>query len=403
MPARLGVVALLLALCGFAATSSPGTGDYVTHGPVAGDNPAPAVMALLHGDLARFVHLQPVMGLTSILLRLPAAALAQAAGSGDGLAYRLGAFLCLLPLALAAAWLLRDRCEPRVPVAATVLAGALLIAGPLTLEAIASGHPEEPLAAALAAAAVFAAQRGAGTSAALLLALGISTKQWALVALVPALLTLPSGRVRLVVLTAALAAPLTLLLPLLDPGAFSRADRAVSGIHFANVISVWWLLGHGLGHGLHGTARALPAGLDRGRTLAVGLGAASLASLAVSRRKRGASAGRPLSALALLALLALLRASLDPAPQEYYYLGALAALAGWEVLEARRWPLAAVLFSLAVHGLFRLDSSLAAGEVNLLALGLSLAAVAYLWQCATAASPGGRGSTSAVPAPIHLA
>jgi hypothetical protein len=79
-----------------AALSTRSTGDYAPHAPVCGDNAGPGLQALAHGNLAGFVHLQPLMGLTSLLLRVPAVAL----GSSDLARYRFGSLACLLACAL---------------------------------------------------------------------------------------------------------------------------------------------------------------------------------------------------------------------------------------------------------------------------------------------------------------
>jgi hypothetical protein len=54
-------------------------GDYGSGLP---DDPAPTIAALVHGQLSAAAHDQPFMGLTSILLRLPFAAIATAVGGG---------------------------------------------------------------------------------------------------------------------------------------------------------------------------------------------------------------------------------------------------------------------------------------------------------------------------------
>src|ERR1700676_3142606 len=83
-------------LAALIAWSTPTSGDYWPGGQVLGDsNPAPAIEALAHGHLGAFVANQPVMGLVSLLLRLPAAAVAHAKPGHPLLEYRLGVVLCL--------------------------------------------------------------------------------------------------------------------------------------------------------------------------------------------------------------------------------------------------------------------------------------------------------------------
>src|SRR5438067_2043871 len=85
--------------------AAPTSGDYAIHSPVAGDNAGPAIDALIHGHLGSFIGHQPLMGLTSIVLRAPFAAAVTALGGTERLAYSLGAMACLLPLMLLAAWM----------------------------------------------------------------------------------------------------------------------------------------------------------------------------------------------------------------------------------------------------------------------------------------------------------
>ncbi len=60
------------------STASPGAATTRSRGQVNGDNAGPALNALAHGHLAAMVRSQPLMGLTSILLRAPMVALADA-------------------------------------------------------------------------------------------------------------------------------------------------------------------------------------------------------------------------------------------------------------------------------------------------------------------------------------
>src|SRR5947209_1457831 len=82
--AAFGTCALALG----ATLSVGGTGDYAVRGAVSGDNAGPALAALAHGDLAGFSQRQPLMGLTSLLLRLPFAAAGSALGAGQLTIYR---------------------------------------------------------------------------------------------------------------------------------------------------------------------------------------------------------------------------------------------------------------------------------------------------------------------------
>src|SRR5947209_3243457 len=182
-PPGWALVLLCVGLALVPALVTRTTGDYNLPAFMrsAGDNPAPAIVALSHFDLTRFATVQPLMGLTSLVLRAPVVAISAPLGAGWMLQYRLGTILCLLPLALLAVALGRRR--PALTVAAP--AALLLLAGPATLSALGSGHPEELLAAALATGAVLLAHRDRALSAGVCLGLAVATKQWAVIALVP--------------------------------------------------------------------------------------------------------------------------------------------------------------------------------------------------------------------------
>ncbi|MFL5821977.1 MAG: hypothetical protein ACJ764_00890, partial [Solirubrobacteraceae bacterium] len=101
----VGVGCVLLTLLGVLVFSIHNTGDYNVAAPVGGDNTGPGITALLHGSIAGYVSHQPVVGLTSIVLRFPFVAVASALGAGDLATYQVGALACLLPLAMFGAWL----------------------------------------------------------------------------------------------------------------------------------------------------------------------------------------------------------------------------------------------------------------------------------------------------------
>jgi hypothetical protein len=370
----LGAASVWLAL------ASAGTGDYVPGGAVAGDNAAPAINALIHGRLAALAHVQPFMGLASILLRAPLAAAANLLGGGDLFIYDAGALICLMPAALLAVWLMTGRGLPRDRRFAAAAAGGLLLFSPVALTAIQSGHPEETLASVLAAGAVLAATRQRRWPAAVLLGCAIGTKQWTVIAVLPVLVGLRAGRVPALLLAGALAAPLNGLLPLLDPGAFQQAAHVVEGTRTANAVSAWWPISSLLPR-VHGglqasTARALPLGLTRSAALELSLAVVLVAAAVVAVRRR-AQGGQ---ALALLALLAVLRCGLDPGNLYYYYMAVLVPLALLEVASLRRAPvvtaLTAAVLALTVGGAVPLAPPVLDGLVTICGLGLA----AYLWR-----------------------
>lgn len=336
-----------LALIGQASV----TGDYAAHGTVAGDNAGPAILALSHLHLAAAAQHQPLMGLTSLLLRAPVQRLAELVGASGTGAYRLGVIVCLLPTCLLAGWLIaRARGSHRQLLAAAVAALAML-AGPATRAAIALGHPEEILAATLATAAVIAARRERLTAASLLCGAAVATKPWAVLALPCVLLALPDRRWAGLWRSAAVGLPLLGALPVLNSAAFSRAAHAVGDTRSTNPLSLWWPLGGRFPVSTPTTVHLLPLGLDRSiaGTLAVVALAGAAAALLAARLGRRGSAVQP---LALLALLGVSRCLADPAPLQYYAVAAIVPIAAWEALEADRLPIVTALSWAGIAVLF---------------------------------------------------
>jgi hypothetical protein len=316
------------------------SGDYAAHSPVNGDNAGPAIDALVHGHLATMASQQPLMGLTSLILRAPFAALGGALGAGPGLVYGLGALACLLPLILLGGWMV-GRPVPLERRFGALIAAGIIVAGPATVEAVRVGHPEELLAAVLATAAVLAAVRGRPGWAWALLGMAVGTKQWALLAAPCVVLALPDRRIAVAVKAGAPALALSATLPLADPAAFTRAAASVGSVRFANPFGLWWPFGTRIaatGHSAFApTAHLLPFGLPRSQAAAVGL----VVVIAAFWLYRSRSAERKLTIdpLALLALLGLVRCVTDPDPLQYYFVALLIPLAVWETVVLGRLPL----------------------------------------------------------------
>jgi hypothetical protein len=222
---RIGLVVGGLGVATRVAVASPTSGDYSAAGPVAGDNAGPALDALVHGNLGGVIAHQPLMGLTSILWRAPISALSSWLGAGQLRSYQIAAVACMLPAVLLATWLITRRDVTPTARRAGVLFAAIVLAGPSTVDAIHLGHPEEVLAATLATGAVVAAMGNRRAAAAVLLGLAIGTKQWAVLAAIPVLLTLREGRVAVAAGAAALALVLGASLPLADPHVFATEAR----------------------------------------------------------------------------------------------------------------------------------------------------------------------------------
>ncbi len=345
---------------GVVASHAGHLGDYAL-GPRTGDDPAPVLEALIHGHLSHALGQQPVMGLSSILLRWPFAALATALGGGHELTYRLGVFACALVVGLV--WIATADAagaRGRSWLGAGAIS-ALALLNPFTLAAVWWGHPEELLGGALCVAAVLASLHDRPLVAGAALGLALGTKQWALLAVVPTLLACRSGRVRLVAVAAAVAAPLALAMPVADPVAFLRAARVIGSMHLVSTSSWWWLLSptHNVtvtdGGALATTAiHTLPLGLHRSGVSWLAPACAIPLGWAYWRRR---GTRDPAAALGLLALLMLLRSTLDPIWMLYYQVPFIIALVTWETLARRGLP---VISLVAIVGLWATTGQLAA-------------------------------------------
>jgi hypothetical protein len=371
-----------------------GMGDYQPAGQVSGDNPAPAIDALIHGHLTALVTQQPLMGLVSLVWRAPFSASAAWLGGGPHLAYQLGTLACLLPIFSAATWL-AARARSRGQWAAAAAAILLIACGPLTVAAVALGHPEEVLTCLLAAGAVILAGQARPVGAGVLLGLAVGTKQWAVVAVPCVLLALSSRRVVAAALATAVAAPLVGLLPLLNPGAFSRANQWVQGLHVANPLSLWWLVAGRYPGGGDASTHLLPLSLTRGAAAVLALALASAAILTYARRVLRRGALPQVDGLALLACLGLVRCVADPLPSTYYCVALVTPLALWEAGTRRRLPLLAALVSVAVDwipkavGAAASHGSAGLAVLNLLLLGAGVALGAHLARSAVHPRPEG--------------
>jgi hypothetical protein len=310
------------------------SGDYVSRGPVGGDNAAPILLALAHGHVSQAASLQPLMGLTSILWRLPFVVLADLLGGGERLVYALGALACLAPALGLVVWLAR-RAASFHQLMFAALAAAAIVAGPATSQALQLGHPEEILATVLAILAVITATKGRHGWAAVLLGLAITTKQWTVVAAPCVLLALPDRRFAVAVRVALVAGLAAIALPLADPAAFARAEAVVGGVRVSGLYSLWSSLELLVGKP---AIQTLPAGLTRSQASAVAL-LLALAVVWVYARRQASRRSHAIDALPLLALFGLLRCVCDPNPWSYYFVPLIIPLAIWEAGTLKRLPL----------------------------------------------------------------
>src|SRR5581483_5966344 len=168
-------------------------------------------------------------------------------GAGSLASYRLGAIPCLIAAGLLGVVLLRTfaPASRRGPASLVVV---LAVASPAATSAVELGHPEEVLCAALSVLAVVAAMRSRVVATAVLLGLALATKQWAVIAVPPAVLAFaPRHRWRVAAGAVGLAALLTLPQVLADPGGFaSVSQHAATATNDTFVQSWWFLVGHTL-------------------------------------------------------------------------------------------------------------------------------------------------------------
>ncbi|HEX6603196.1 MAG TPA: glycosyltransferase 87 family protein [Solirubrobacterales bacterium] len=300
----------------------------------------PAVHALAQGRVSDYLSAEALMGPVATLVQAPFVWLA--GGEGELVAYRYAAFPCVLAaglLGLYLAALARRRGSQRP---ARFLIAALCLVNPLTIEALRNGHPEEILTAVLAVAAVATASEGHRGRAAVLLGLAVACKQWAVIAILPTLMALPSGRLRAGMLAAGVAFVLTLPSVVADPGAFFGVHSTAAGTgRTVTPWSVWYPLAETVtevhevgGERLVAHVREAPSLVGSlAHPLIVLLALLVPLGLALWRRSWRLSGTE---AMALLSLLALLRCALDPVDNLYYHEPLLLSLLAWDALAGER-------------------------------------------------------------------
>jgi hypothetical protein len=341
------------ALSGWIALGISELGDYDS-------DAGPAIAALSHGHISAFLAEHPDMGPVSTLLRAPFAAL----GGSELAVYRLGSFACLLAVGLLGLYLARLAGRRGAGLATQTLLVALCLLNPLTFAALDAGHPEELLTGALAVAAVAVAAQGNRYRAALLLGLAIASKQWAVIAALPVLMalpaTLPAARLRAAALAAAIAVALTLPGAIANPDDFFETQRSLAvETQYVTPWSAWYPSSSATAFHLAEARTTIHPHyasdfVARASHPLIVLSALLLpAALAIRRRRLGISGA---DAMALLALLALLRCLLDPVDNLYYHAPLLLALVGWDALAANGLPLRSLTAAALLEMLSRWDS-----------------------------------------------
>jgi Glycosyltransferase family 87 len=287
---------------------------------------APSTNALLSGHVGSFFSLLPTDGAGgSVLLRAPFAFLGKELVGGQHAIFRLGALACVLATVAAAMPLVRTMRESGRPPLARIALIALFLLTPAVLDAIFFGHPEEGLGAALCLGSVLCAASGRSEFAGGLLGLAIINKPWGVLAILPALLAAPRGRLRLLGVAGLIAGGWTAATYAGSPSNFRHSLRTSSSAVVAHPQDLWWPLAR-----LHVAAGTTPWYSPpaligaHARMLAV-LVSMPLAVPIARRRERTVD-----DAIALLALLFLLRCVLDPSNHVYYQVPFVLALAAWE-------------------------------------------------------------------------
>ena len=340
--AEFAVIALALAAALVWMTSLGQLGDYPYDG-------GPPIDALIDGDLDEFFSLQPLMGSFSLLLRAPAAALA----GGDELRrYQAGSLVCLLVAGAVALLIEREMARRGRPLWLRLGIVALCVLNPMVEDALQYGHPEEILGAALCVGAVLAAMRGRPIWAALLLALAVTTKQWAVLAVAPVAIALPRVHRRGALIALAVAALLTVPLLVANWDRFSQVSRQISSpgteVRATSLYAPFVAVEHrrvydGVEY-ISYRRLTWPKWAGRASRFAIVVVGFAIAALYAFRRR---DEDDPTDVLALLALVLLLRCMLDTLNNGYYHLPFLFALAAWEGLKRDGLPIATLLATLA--------------------------------------------------------
>ncbi len=331
--------AVILLLSALIASQASSTGDWDT-------DSYPAVHALASGDLATYLEATPMMGPVSTIVQAPFAAFS---GGSELETYRWASVPCLLAVGFLGLYLASiGRRRGASPLAQVVLASVPLL-NPITFEAMRFGHPEELLTAALAIAAIASASEGHRTRAAVLLGLAVASKQWALIAVLPTLMALPGGRLRAGVVAATVAVLLILPGMAAAPDGFLEVhEKAADTGRVVTPWSVWYPAASSVtetyqvdGHRLVAEVEEAPPAVGSLSHPLILLMAALL-PLALALRRGGIWISGS-DAMALFALLGLLRCALDPVDNFYYHAPLLLALVGWDAFSSRGLPLGSLV------------------------------------------------------------
>jgi hypothetical protein len=319
-----------------------------------------AVQALASGHIGRFFATQPPIGPVSVVVRAPFAALAGIShdlvaldpryggkpplvlppgfAESQQRLFRFGVFPCLMALvfmAMAGAAVLQRYGRPWWT---QLLVAALMLGLPLWHGGIALGHPDEFLTAGLTIGAVLAAGTGRWKLAAVLLGLGLASKQWALLALPATAFAAPRHmRVRTAVMSVGVFAACMI------PMAIGNHDRFVDAMtapslgsqNYVDAMSIWFPLAphhdvtifDGVKHvtiPLRHVSDRIESALHPTMVIA-----AWVLSFAFALRRKDWTLGQVFQ---LLALIFLVRCMFQTGDKDYYHAAFIASLAMYEGL-----------------------------------------------------------------------
>ena len=381
--ALLALLAVLESV--WATLGVSGTGDYPSDG-------GPALDALRRGDLHGLATAGPAMGTLSLLVRAPFTLLASPGAAHALDTYRWGVLPCALAMGILGVWLAGLARARGAAAAGQVAIVVLAVVNPLVGSALALGHPEELLTAALATAAVVCALDGRRAGAIVTLGLALACKQWAVIAVAPVILALGQGRLRALAGAAAVAALVTVPQVIGSPAAFLHTQLALAHEHYLNPSAYSWLyplapsVSLHLASGATASVAQLPSalvGLLHELIVALGAGVVAIAARHGRARHRDALLGALSAAL-------LLRCTLDTETMPYYHLALLATLLAWDSLSGSRLPVRALAGTAVSYVLFDRLTPTAVGTSAASALygAAAVAALAVLLRAGRLAAPG---------------
>jgi hypothetical protein len=367
------LAALLVVAAGAVAVRAPLGTDYGNLGchltSPRCDEPAWPLEALARGNVAVFIHNQPLMGPASLVLRAPFAAVARVFDGSLAWHYRAGVFACMLLLGLLAFELMRRSAANGHSPLYSAVVGVLAFINPLMWSTIEWGHPEELVAAVGVTAAGLLVIDRRWTLGGIALGVALASKAWVILA-VPLLLlaVAPAGRRRFALIAALVV--LAFYAPLIvgDANRFKTvAETSGSlGSRYGEVSppNAWFFTA---GSGDFALASAVRDGQivysdamgyrvsPLVARLAHSLILASAIALAYAwYRARGIR--RPETLMLMLAAILLLRCILDPGNHLYYHAAAALAFLAFDALRpGGRFPWLSSGFILALWLVTRVD------------------------------------------------